>query len=97
MAPRTEDIARAVAELAPEYGISRASLFGSCARGEQSGGSDIDLVVDLSRPLGFRRAELHEVLEERLGCSVDLIFGAEGLYAPVREGFERDKVVVYAA
>ena len=97
MALTIDDISRTIAEIAPEYGISRACLFGSYARGEQARGSDVDLVVDLSRPLGFKRAELHEAPEERLGCKVDLVFGANQLHAPIYESFERDKVVVYAA
>lgn len=89
------DIEAALEELAPRYGVSRAYLFGSYARGEQSASSDVDLVVELSRPLGFKRAELLKVLEARLGCKVDLVFGESSLYTPVRERYERDKVAVY--
>ncbi len=82
---------------APSYGVSRAFLFGSYARGEQTPDSDIDIVVELSRPLGFKRARLAESLENRLGVPVDLVFGSNQLFAPVRERFERDKVALYEA
>ncbi len=91
-----DDIGKALAEIAPRYGIAKAFLFGSYARGEQTESSDIDLVIDLERPLGFKRSELYEALESRLGHKVDLVFGAGQLYAPVRERFDVDKVVVYA-
>ena len=91
------DIEAALAEIAPRYGVSRAFLFGSRARGDCSARSDVDLVVELSRPLGFKRAELHGALEEALGEKVDLVFGCSQLYGPVRREFDRDKVVVYAS
>ena len=42
-------------ELEREYGITRLRLFGSHARDEAKDDSDIDLIVDLGRPLGLDR------------------------------------------
>ena len=91
------DIKDAIAADAPEYGVSRAYLFGSYARGEQTPDSDVDIVVELSRPLGFKRARLSESLQKRLGVPVDVVFGAGQLYAPVHVSFEREKVALYEA
>ena len=88
-------IASAVAHYAPRYGISKAFLFGSYARGEQTPESDVDIVVELSRPLGFKRARLIEDLQERLGATVDVVFGENQLFEPVHDCYERDKVVLY--
>lgn len=92
-----EDIKRAVASVAAQYGLARAELFGSYARGEQTPDSDVDIVVELSRPLGFKRAGLSAALQEILNVPVDVVFGATQLYAPVRAGFEHDKVALYEA
>ena len=92
-----DDIRAALLEIASDYGIFRAYLFGSFARGEQSGDSDVDLVLELSAPLGFKRAKLHDDLERLIDAPVDLVFGEEQLYEPVRADYERDKVMVYAA
>jgi hypothetical protein len=35
------------------YGIQRASVFGSTARGEERADSDVDLLVRLGRPMGL--------------------------------------------
>ena len=92
-----DDIRSALVDIAPAYGISKAYLFGSFARGEQTDDSDIDLVVILARPLGFKRAKLFEELELRLGLPVDIVFGETQLYEPIRKEFNRDKVEIYAA
>lgn len=36
-----------------EYGITYAALFGSVARKESTGKSDIDLIVRLGKPMGM--------------------------------------------
>jgi predicted nucleotidyltransferase len=90
-----ETIKNAVSELVPEYGINKAFLFGSFARGEADESSDVDLVVELGRPLGFRRGRLCLELESRIGRPVDLAFEAEQLYPPIRKQFELDKVLIY--
>lgn len=64
-------------------GISRVRLFGSHARNEAGPDSDIDLLVELSRPLGLQFFALEAALSERLGRKVDLVT-AEDLHRIVR-------------
>jgi hypothetical protein len=59
--------------LRQRFGVEGLALFGSIARDEATGESDIDLVVSLSKPLGFAFVELADYLEEKLGRKVDLI------------------------
>ena len=59
--------------LASEYGVKRIGLFGSYAKDVPTERSDIDLVVEFDRPIGFRFAELAEYLESLLGRKVDLL------------------------
>ena len=88
-------IRRAVQRVAQAYGLTRVTLFGSFARGEADDTSDVDLVVETSRPLGFARGAIYNELEEELGRPVDIVFGATNLYPFVREAFERDGVTLY--
>ncbi|MDR0350452.1 MAG: nucleotidyltransferase domain-containing protein [Coriobacteriales bacterium] len=90
-----ETVKDAVCDLAFEHGISKAILFGSFARGEATDSSDVDLVIELAEPLGFKRGRICLDLESRIGHPVDLVFGVEQLYPPIRERFESDKVVIY--
>lgn len=59
-------------ELRARYGVSRLSLFGSVARDEAGPESDVDLLVEFSRPIGLRFFELQEHIEALLHCRVDL-------------------------
>ncbi|MEW5870784.1 MAG: nucleotidyltransferase family protein [Chloroflexota bacterium] len=59
--------------LRQKYGVERIALFGSFAQGLADENSDIDLVVHLSRPLGFEFVQLGDYLESKLGRGVDLV------------------------
>lgn len=59
--------------LRQHFGVEQVALFGSFSRGEATEESDIDLVVTLSRPLGFAFFELADYLEAKLGRRVDLV------------------------
>ena len=75
--PTRDEILEALASeraLFERYGVSAVSLFGSVARGESTEESDIDLLVEFSRPIGLLRfVELKRILEEVFGRSVDLV------------------------
>ena len=40
-------------DIATRFSVSRIGIFGSVARGEQTEASDIDILVEFSRPVGF--------------------------------------------
>lgn len=57
-----------------DYGVSRAYLFGSYARGEATGQSDIDLRIDGGRVSSmFGLGALYQELAEALKKPVDLV------------------------
>lgn len=66
-------LAGARADLARRYPIRRLGLFGSVARGEAGPGSDVDVLVEFSGPIGFEVADLALELEALLGRRVDLV------------------------
>ena len=59
--------------LASEFGVRRIGLFGSYAKGQATEASDIDLVVEFERPIGFRFFDLVDYLESLLGRKVDVL------------------------
>lgn len=59
--------------LAAEFGVSKIGLFGSYAKGQPDEASDIDIVVEFERPVGFRFLELVDYLEAVLGHKVDVL------------------------
>jgi len=61
-------------EVANQYSVKTIGVFGSVARNEQTGKSDIDLLVEFSKPVGFVTfMRLENFLSERLGKQVDLV------------------------
>jgi hypothetical protein len=61
-------------EVAQEYSVKTIGVFGSVARDEQTLQSDIDLLVEFSKPVGFITfMRLENFLSERLGKQVDLV------------------------
>lgn len=73
MIPTLQEISEKAKPVFEKYGIKRARVFGSFARGDARPDSDLDLLVEYSRPLGFDYVTLHEELKERLGRDVDLV------------------------
>jgi len=61
-------------EVAKEFSVKTMGVFGSVARDEQTGQSDVDLLVEFSKPVGFVTfMRLENFLSERLGKQVDLV------------------------
>jgi hypothetical protein len=61
-------------ELYKKFGVKRIGIFGSYLRGEQKETSDIDILVEFHRPIGFIEfIRLQEYLENLLGVKVDLV------------------------
>ena len=69
------------AELTQQFGVKSLLLFGSLARNEATSASDVDLLVEFNRPVGyFGLFALQDYLEKLLGCPVDL--GTPGSLKP---------------
>ncbi|MCS6830554.1 MAG: nucleotidyltransferase family protein [Armatimonadota bacterium] len=61
-------------ELRERYGVAAAGIFGSYVRGEQRPDSDLDVLVDIVRPISlFELVGAEIYLEELLGIKVDLV------------------------
>ncbi len=84
------------AYLSAEFGVGKIGLFGSYEKGTADAGSDIDLVVEFSHPIGFRFFALEEYLEKLLGAPVDILTpaGIEGIRVP-RVAREIRETLVY--
>lgn len=77
-----------------QRGVKSLALFGSVARDEGTGDSDVDLLVDLEGPATFDAyMELKFFLEDLLGRRVDLVT-KKGLRAQLRQAVEAEAIHV---
>ena len=60
-------------ELAIQFHVGSIAIFGSYARGEQDEKSDLDVLVEFERPVGFLFIHLADYLEDLLNVKVDLV------------------------
>lgn len=59
--------------LAKAYNVRRLGIFGSFVNGRPSKKSDVDILVELSEPVGLLKfVELEQYLSKALGRKVDL-------------------------
>ena len=55
-------------------GVRSLAVFGSIARGDYSENSDLDILIDFSRPVGlFEFIRIKHFLEQLTTCHVDLV------------------------
>ncbi len=76
-----------------EYGVKRIGVFGSGITDRFTDTSDIDLVVEFARPIGFKFLDLAEDLEKLLGRKVDILTpdGVNSIRVPsVAESIKED-------
>jgi predicted nucleotidyltransferase len=59
--------------LQEKYGVQRIAVYGSFAKGNQTKKSDVDILVQLAKPLGLEFVELAYHLEKILKMKVDLV------------------------
>jgi predicted nucleotidyltransferase len=59
--------------LMEKYHVSSIGLFGSIIRDDFNPASDIDIIVDFSRPIGIEFIDLADYIENKLKKSIDLV------------------------
>jgi len=90
-----EEIKTKIIDTAQQYGIQKAYLFGSYARGEAGIGSDIDLCIEKGklRTL-FELSGFRQDLEEVLKNKVDVVTTV-GLSDGFKEQIKKEMILIY--
>lgn len=60
-------------ELIAKYHVSSIGLFGSVVRDDFTPSSDVDIIVEFSKPIGIEFIDLAELIEKKLNQTVDLV------------------------
>lgn len=56
-----------------EFGVHRIGIFGSYSVGNPDENSDIDIIVEFEKPIGFRFVEFAEYMEQLLDKKTDIL------------------------
>ncbi len=92
-----QEVAAAVAKIAVKYPeVSKVLLFGSFARGEQTDGSDVDLLVLFNGKKRYSRCfDLKAELERELARPADMLTTLQGAQPYFLDELDKDLVTVY--
>ena len=78
-----------------KYGVSRASLFGSTARGDTHKNSDVDILVDVPKNKSlFDMMDIQFELEDVLKKKVDLV-EYKGIKSAIRKNILSSQIQIY--
>ncbi|MDY6925213.1 MAG: nucleotidyltransferase domain-containing protein [Pseudomonadota bacterium] len=94
-----DELLKKLRELKPwleEQGIVNVRLFGSYARDEAGPDSDVDLIVEATRPLpsSWGRWDVERGLSEKLGLTVEMLADQDLTNPYIRYTAERDALAV---
>ena len=68
-----EDMIPKIKRILKKYHVKKAGIFGSYARGEQKKGSDVDILIEPPKGIGWGIVTIENDLEEALNKKVDLV------------------------
>ena len=89
-----EAIKRKLIPILKKNNVTRAGIFGSYARGEQNGKSDIDILVEVNEGVGLIEfIKLKMAIQELLRKKVDLV-EYDAIRPEIRENIIRDEISI---
>lgn len=90
-----EQVVEAIESTPDKAAIKSVSLFGSFLHGNNTENSDIDLILDLAKPIGlFTFVGIQQHLEKKLGRKVDLVT-RNSLSRFIRDKITREAEKIY--
>jgi predicted nucleotidyltransferase len=91
-----DELAKIIAPIAKKYGIARVYLFGSCARGDSTEASDIDLRIEKGQLRGmFALGGFYADVAGALQTEVDVLTTGS-LDETFLQSIAEDEVLLYA-
>jgi len=77
-----------------KYSIIKIGIFGSAARDSMNDRSDIDVVVNLSRPDFFDLIGIKQALEEQFHYPVDIVRYRDNMNKYLKQRIDREAIYV---
>lgn len=90
-----KDLQNKLSPIFREHGVKHASVFGSVSRGDDREDSDVDILVDIDKPIGvYEFIGLQFDLEDALGKKVDLVSN-RAVNKYIKPFIEKDLISIY--
>lgn len=86
-------IKKPIIEVLKKYGVKKAGIFGSWARGEEKIESDIDILIQPTKNMGIEFVGIKLELEDKLGRKVDLV-SYKGINPHLKKYILKDEVKI---
>ena len=81
---RLQHLKDKILDIARKHNAEKVYVFGSCARREETSGSDVDLLVDFNRNATlFDQVDIQNEIRSLLECKVDVV-SKRGLHPYIR-------------
>ena len=80
-------------EIVSKFNVSTIGLFGSIVRDDYTNESDVDIIVDFSKPIGIGFIDLADYLEQKINKKIDLV-SKKGVKHKYFESFESEVIYV---
>ena len=89
-----QNLRRLKPDLERQYGVTKLGIFGSFARNEIHGDSDVDVVVEMQEPDLFYMVHIKETLEDSFKRPVDIIRYRTTMNKRLKARIDREAVYV---
>lgn len=81
-------------EFEKKFGVTKIGLFGSFARNQDQEGSDIDIVVEMSKPDLLSLVGIKQMIEEQLQTKVDIVRYRNRMNEALKNRIDKEAVYV---
>ncbi|MBF0464759.1 MAG: nucleotidyltransferase domain-containing protein [Nitrospirae bacterium] len=81
-------------QFAGQYGIISLGVFGSVARREMRGDSDVDIVIKITHPNIVTLSRIRLEIEELVSKHVDIVHYREKMNTLLKERIDKDTIYV---
>ena len=80
-------------DLLHKYNVTEIGLFGSVLRNDFTPKSDVDIIIDFSKPIGIEFIDLADFIEKKINRKVDLV-SRNGIKQKYFQAIEKEIVYV---
>lgn len=87
------DVIKIITPILQSYGVTKAGIFGSTVKGNQTNHSDVDILIQPPDHMGLKFVRLKHELEQALNREVDLV-SYNAIHPAIKDEILKSQVVI---